>query len=301
MTGIEGIVPILLTPFDAAGKIDYASLEREVAATLDAGVHGIGIAIGSEIFKLTQAERRDMLRAVSAQVAGRVPVVMNTSAPGTDVAVELAEEAAGAGATRLMIWPPDFFPTGPDAVVLHLKRIADATGLPIILQDVPQSPIPAPLALRIADEVPLVDTIKVETQPTVGQVARMVQALDGRLAVLGGAGGGTLVEEFRRGARGTMPFASQAREFVSAWNCLTAGDEAQAERILETRILPVSRLASQSGDMFYHVHKALLVKSGVFQAATVRLPTAFPDQVTLGELSRLLDRLVGEGSASYSV
>ncbi|MHA3980138.1 dihydrodipicolinate synthase family protein [Halovulum sp. GXIMD14794] len=294
MTGIEGIVPILLTPFDAAGKIDYTSLECEVAATLDAGVHGIGIAIGSEIFKLTQNERRDMLRAVSAQVAGRVPVVMNTSAPGTDVAVELAEEAAEAGATRLMIWPPDFFPTGPDAVVLHLKRIADATGLPIILQDVPQSPIPAPLALRIADEVPLVDTIKVETQPTVGQVTRMVQALDGRLAVLGGAGGGTLVEEFRRGARGTMPFASQAREFVAAWSCLTAGDEAGAERILETRVLPVSRLGFQSGDMFYHVHKALLESAGVFQTTTVRPPTAPPDGVTAGELARLLDRLSGD-------
>ena len=211
MTGITGIVPILLTPFDQNESIDYGSLRLQVDMALRAGVHGIGIAIGSEIFKLTSTERVQMLRAVSDQVSGHIPIIMNTSASGTEVAVRLAVEAAEAGATRLMIWPPDFFPTGPDAVVAHLARIADATGLPIILQDVPQSPIPPPLALRIAETVPLVDTIKVETQPTVEQVGAMVKAAGDRLTILGGAGGGTLVEEFRRGARGTMATRARTR------------------------------------------------------------------------------------------
>jgi len=90
VSGISGIVPILLTPFRQDGKIDFESLRREVDMSLDAGVHGIGIAIGSEIFKLTHAERLQMLGAVADQVAGAVPLVMNTSAPGTQVAVQLA-------------------------------------------------------------------------------------------------------------------------------------------------------------------------------------------------------------------
>lgn len=291
MTGIEGIVPILLTPFRDDLTIDYGSLRLEVDATLATGVHGIGIAIGSEIFKLTPEERRQMLRAVVDQVEGRVPVIMNTSAPGTAPAVQLATEAAEAGADRLMIWPPDFFALGPDAVIEHLSRIAEAAGLPIVLQDVPQAPISPALALRMAQAVPLVDTIKVETAPTVAQVGAMAKAVDGKLTILGGAGGGTLVEEHRRGARGTMPFASQAVEFMEVWHALEAGDEATAAHIVETRILPVSRLGFQSGDLFYHVHKALLKRAGIFARTHVRPPTAAPDEITRAELDRLLNRV----------
>ncbi|ERP96382.1 hypothetical protein Q669_28850 [Labrenzia sp. C1B10] len=291
MTGIEGIVPILLTPFRDDFSIDLTSLRREVESTLAVGVHGIGIAIGSEIFKLTLDERRQILSAVTALVGGQVPVIMNTSAPGTAPAVQLATEAAEAGADRLMIWPPDFFSLGPDAVIEHLSRIAEAAGLPIILQDVPQAPISPALALRIVNAVPLVDTIKVETNPTVAQVHAMTQAVEGKLTVLGGAGGGTLVEEFRRGARGTMPFASQAKEFMAVWKALEAGQFIEASEVIEQRILPVSRLGSQSGDMFYHVHKSMLKQAGVFDNAVVRPPTAIPDEIAKAELSRLLFRL----------
>lgn len=289
-TQLTGIIPILLTPFRRDMAIDYASLRLEVDSTLAADVHGIGIAIGSEIFKLTSKERRQMLRAVVDQVEGRVPVIMNTSAPGTAPAVQLASEAAEAGADRLMIWPPDFFALGPDAVIEHLARIAQAAPLPIVLQDVPQAPISPTLAVRIAEAVPQVDTIKVETSPTVAQVGAMVQAVKGKLTVLGGSGGGTLVEEHRRGARGTMPFASQAAEFMSVWQALEAGREAEAAQIVETQILPVSRLGFQSGDMFYHVHKALLKQAGAFASTLVRPPTAQLDELTRRELDQLLDR-----------
>lgn len=291
MSGMTGIVPILLTPFDETESIDIGSLRLEVDMALRAGVQGIGIAIGSEIFKLTPHERLLVLRAVADQVSGEIPVVMNTSAPGTEVAVQLAVEAAEAGATRLMIWPPDFFPTGPDAVVVHLTRIAEAAGLPILLQDVPQSPISPALALRIAEAVPLVDTIKVETQPTVEQVGAMVKAAGDRLTILGGAGGGTLVEEFRRGARGTMPFASQSHDFMAVWTALQNGEERAAETIIETRILPVSRLGFQGRDLFYHVHKAILQRDGIFRSTTVRTPTALPDKTTRSEIDRLMGRL----------
>ena len=294
MSGITGIVPILLTPFDETESIDYSSLRLQVDMSLKAGVHGIGIAIGSEIFKLNPTERVQILRAVSEQVSGQIPVIMNTSAPGTEAAVRLAVEAAEAGATRLMIWPPDFFPTGSDSVIAHLTRIAEAAGLPIVLQDVPQSPIPPALALRIADAVPLVDTIKVETQPTVEQVGAMVKAAGDRLTILGGAGGGTLVEEFRRGARGTMPFASQSHDFMSVWTALQNGDERAAETMIETRILPVSRLGFQGRDLFYHVHKTILQREGIFRRTTVRMPTAEPDVTTMHEIDRLMSRLIGK-------
>ena len=119
----------------------------------------------------------------------------------------------------------------------------------------------------------------------------MVKAVDGKLSVLGGAGGGTLVEEYRRGARGTMPFASQSRDFMAVWTALENADEQVAEEIVETQILPVSRLGFQGRDLFYHVHKALLVDDTVFQSATVREPTYHPDRITQEEIERLVARM----------
>ncbi len=67
---LHGVVPILLTPFDARGRIDAESLRNLVDFTIEAGVHGLGIALGSEIYKLTESEREIVSRTVIDQVKG---------------------------------------------------------------------------------------------------------------------------------------------------------------------------------------------------------------------------------------
>ncbi len=51
----HGVVPILITPFDEADRVDDESLRRLVDHCIDAGVHGFGIAFATEIPKLTEA------------------------------------------------------------------------------------------------------------------------------------------------------------------------------------------------------------------------------------------------------
>ena len=48
----------------------------------------------------------------------------------------------------------------------------------------------------------------------------MVDATKDVLTIFGGAGGSYFIEEMRRGAKGTMPFCSQPKEFVEVWNLL---------------------------------------------------------------------------------
>lgn len=74
------IVPILLTPFDEQERVDEESLRGEVAFLIDAGVHGLGLALGSEILNLTDAERQQLISVVVDEARGRVPVVVNTGA-----------------------------------------------------------------------------------------------------------------------------------------------------------------------------------------------------------------------------
>ena len=77
----EGIIPAVTTPFDAAGAIDEAALERNVAAYLDAGVHGI-VANGTmgEAGSLSAQERRTVVATIVRAAGGRLPVIAGVSA-----------------------------------------------------------------------------------------------------------------------------------------------------------------------------------------------------------------------------
>ena len=50
---MNGIYPILSMPFDEDDRIDQEDLERETQFAIDSGVHGVGIAMASEGYKLS--------------------------------------------------------------------------------------------------------------------------------------------------------------------------------------------------------------------------------------------------------
>ena len=285
---MRGVFPILIIPFDEAGRIDEESLRRLVDFDIAAGVHGLGVALGSEIFKLSEAERDHVTRIVVDQVRGRVPVVINTGAPGTDLAVFYSQAAEQNGADALMILPPSFMPASGPEVLDYFRTINAAVKIPIFLQDTPTAPIAAGLARQLADECEWIRYIKVESIPITAKVAEMVAKAEDRLIVFGGAGGGYFIEEMRRGSVGTMPFCSQPEAFVEVWNLCQAGDERTARTVFDRTIAPINRIAAQSPGIFYHVHKELLRHRGIIRTAKVRSPAPPVDALTQRELNELL-------------
>ena len=289
---LHGVVPILVTPFDETGRIDAESLANLVEFNLSAGVHGLGVALGSEIFKFDEAERAQVTACVVGANRGRVPIIINTGAAGTDLAISYSRAAEAAGADALMIIPPSFMPASADEILDYYIAIDRAVGLPIILQDVPQAPVPPGLAVRIADACRNVRYIKVETLPVTSKVSAMADLAGARLTIFGGAGGSYFIEELRRGALGTMPFCSQPADFVAVWNAFRAGDERLAQQRFDSTIMAINRLAAQGGDIFYALHKQLLVRRGVIRTAFVRSPTTMIDPVTAREIADLLAQAV---------
>ena len=289
---IRGVVPILVTPFHPDGSIDEESLASLIDYNIATGVHGLGVALGSEVFKFNEAERAQITRLTIKAVNGRVPVIINSGANGTDLAVFYSKAAEAAGADALMIIPPGFWPASPEEIFDYYQAIDRAVGIPIILQDVPQGPVSPSLALRLADACPNVKYIKVETLPVTAKVQAMSAAVDGRLTIFGGAGGSYVIEEMRRGADGTMPFCSQPDDFVAVWDAFQRGDEATARTRFDATIMAINRLGNQGGDVFYHIHKQLLVRRGIIRGSLVRSPTTPPDAITQREIDELLAQIV---------
>lgn len=292
---MKGVYPILVTPFDQDSQIDEESLRRLIEFNLQAGVHGLGVALGSEVYKLTEAERAWMTRVVVDQVAGRVPVVINTGANGTDLALHYSRMAHENGADALMVLPPSFFPAGAEEVLAYYRAISEAVALPVFIQDVVASPISAGLARRLAEECEWVRYIKVESFPVVEKVAAMSAEAGDVLTVFGGAGGGYFIEEMRRGSVGTMPFCTQPEAFVEIWNRVRAGDESGAWQIFNRFLVPIARLSAQGAGLFHGVHKEILVHRGVIRTSVVRAPAASMDPFTRGELKVLLEELYPGG------
>ena len=95
---MQGVFPILVTPFDDDERVDEDSLRSVVEFNISAGVHGLGIALGSEILKLTEPERSQVVSIVVDQTRGRVPIVVNTGAQANLT-------AARRGGIGTMPWP----------------------------------------------------------------------------------------------------------------------------------------------------------------------------------------------------
>ena len=289
---MQGVYPILIMPFDEASRIDVESLQSLVDFVIAGGVHGVGVALGSEVFKLTEAERVLVTRTVVDQAAGRVPVVINTGGNATEPALHYSRLAEENGADALMLMPPSFMPGGGEQMREYFKAVSDGVNIPIFVQDTSGAHVSADLAVKMAEESEHVRYIKVESLPTPVMVHDTVQKAGDILTVFGGAGGNYFIEEMRRGSVGTMPFCTQPEEFVGVWDRFQAGDEKGAVELFYRRILPVNRLGGLGrAGAFYHVNKEILRQRGVIRTAKVRGPIAPLDDLVLGEVQAVIDAL----------
>jgi len=293
---MQGIYPILVTPFDDQERVDAEGLRQVVEFTIGAGVHGLGIALGSEILKLTEPERQQVIGAVIDQTRGRVPVVVNTGAQANWTAALYSRQAENLGAAAVMCLPPS--PVSASETRSYFKAISDAVSVPVFIQDTQTTLVPAGLIRQIAEQSENVRYAKVESSPQPTQVAAAVAASRELVAVFGGAGGTYLLEELRRGAVGSMPWPSQPHAFVRIWDLWQAGDERQAIEVHEREIAPLARLASAGIRLGHAVHKEILRRRGVIRRSAVRGPSDPLDDLLLRELDEVCDRLgIGSGRA----
>lgn len=107
----DGVWPTMVTPFTAAGKIDFTALEAMVEWYVERGVNGLfAVCQSSEMFHLSLAERTALAKFVKERTAGRIPVI--ASGHISDSPDEQIDEV------RRMT------ETGVDAVVLVSNRFA---------------------------------------------------------------------------------------------------------------------------------------------------------------------------------
>lgn len=136
---IKGIIVPMITPVDAADKIDEARLRKQVDYVIKGGTHGI-LAFGSngEFYMFDQNEMKIAFAIIMDQVKGRVPVYFGIGAISTTKCVALAEMAEKMGAKGISILQPMFLKPTAEELFQHFKTIAEAVpNLPVLLYNNP--------------------------------------------------------------------------------------------------------------------------------------------------------------------
>ncbi len=238
-----GIIPAVTTPFDASGAIDEQALDGNVAALLDAGVHGI-VATGTmgEAGSLSAAERRTVVQAVARAVDGRVPVIAGVSAGTSATAIALGADAADAGAGALMMLPPLGYRGDAREIEAHYRAVAEASGLPLMAYNNPEASgtdLAPELIAHLYAAIDGVVAVK-ECSGDARRIPALLNAAPGLEVLVGGDD--WALEGFCAGATGWVSGVADIApgECVALYDACRAG-ELETARAIYARLLPLSR------------------------------------------------------------
>lgn len=291
---VHGLVPILATPFQPDGSLDLPSLRRLTEFQLTSGVDGVAVfGMASEGFALTSSERRQILDEVTDVVSGAVPVVAGVNGTSTVTSIEQAVEAAEGGADALMVLPPFMVKPSQGQLIDFYRDVAASVDIEVMVQDAPSNTgvTMPPSAIVEMSKLDGVTSVKVEAAPTAPKVSAVVDALgdDDTFAVLGGQNAQFCLEEYARGAIGTMPACEFSDLLAPVLADLGSGRAAQAHAGF-TPLMPLVVFGLQSG-IAWAVHKEVLVARGLIAHATVRSPAQPLDDPGRAALSRIIHDL----------
>jgi 4-hydroxy-tetrahydrodipicolinate synthase len=135
---IGRVLTAMVTPFTPTGELDPAAAGRLAEDLVELGNDGLVVSgTTGESPTTTDAEKDELLRAVLAAVGDRAHVVAGVGSNDTRHSIEAARRAEAAGAHALLVVSP-YYNRPPQAGLLaHFRAVADATGLPNVIYDIP--------------------------------------------------------------------------------------------------------------------------------------------------------------------
>lgn len=128
----------MVTPFDADGALDREGAARLAVRLVDRGCDALVLSgTTGESPTTSDAEKAELIRAVREAVGERAAIVAGVGSADTAHAQSLARQAEQAGADGLLVLTPYYSRPPQDAIEEHFRTVADTTGLPVLLYDIP--------------------------------------------------------------------------------------------------------------------------------------------------------------------
>jgi len=138
MENLQGILPAVVTPFDAEGQFSPTAFEQLMEALFAAGVHGVYVCGQTgEGLQQAPAQRKLVAEAAVRCAPQAASVVIHVGAAALEDAAELARHAARIGATAISSLPPPGEQV-PERILTYYRGLAEASELPLLLYYFPE-------------------------------------------------------------------------------------------------------------------------------------------------------------------
>lgn len=288
----RGIYPMLYAFFAADGKLDREATRKQVQAFVRNGAHGMAVlGLGTEVNKLADAERRQLVEWVAEDLDGRLPLVVTVNGPSVDAQVEFARYARSMGASWVILQPPPERNVSDDFLIRFFGAVADRVELPVAIQNAPEY-----IGVGLTPEG--VNTLArnhpnfriLKGEGPVISIRHFVEATEGRVTVFNGRGGLELVDNLRAGCAGMIPATDTFDRQASIYDLFVAGREREAEQVYgET--LPAIVFVMQSLDTLHCYGKRLAALRLGINEVHDRAPGLLPDAFGLACTRRFADAL----------
>ncbi len=288
---LEGICPIVATPFTPEGEVDWTSFERLIRTLVRNGCDALTLfGIAGEYYKLADAERWEMAeRLIAICKETGVPSIVSVTDHATEVAVKTARRFEKMGADSLMLLPPHFMKPPANA---HIRAVGKAVEIPIMLQYAPEQTgvaISPEVLADIANEIPTIQDFKIECKPAGHYITRLLELTGGKVRIHVGNAGFNMIETFQRGAVGAMPGCSMFDLYIRVNNALLRGDMDEALELHDV-LLSILNHIRQNVEMIIRFEKLILMRRGIIESDYCRKPSFEADRYDIDLFDTLYTR-----------
>lgn len=276
---IQGVCPIVDTPFTDEGNVDYESLENLINVLTSNGCHALAMfGVASEFYKLTDYERKRMTELLIEKCEdSNASSVVSITPYATRTAVAEAERAESLGADALMVFPPAFRDPDVSKIANHLATIGESVSIPVMIQYAPgitDIDIGPEVLVDLYEEVATITHFKIECDPPGKYITRLLDLTDGEANVLVGNAGYHMIESYDRGATGVMPASSMYEIYLEIHNAYH-GNKRDHALDVHTDLLAMLNQLTKVGIQY---EKELLSRRGIIRSSYCRQPETSPDK-----------------------
>src|SRR5947209_7129375 len=130
---LQGVVAFPVTPFKADLSLDLEGLRHNLARLIEHPISAVVSAGGTgELYSLTPAEYVQVVKATVEATQSRVPVIAGVGF-NQSMAVQMARQAAEAGADGILAFPPNYPNADEEGMVAYYRAIGEASGLGMVI------------------------------------------------------------------------------------------------------------------------------------------------------------------------
>lgn len=138
MLKLSGVMPALVTPFDAAGQIDFAAFKTHLQGLRAAGVTGwVPCGSSGEYNLMSDAEREEVLRFVKDFAMPSETLIAGTNAPHTAGVIANTKRAKEIGYDTVLLATPFYTKPTQAELIKHFNAVLDAVDVNIVLYSYP--------------------------------------------------------------------------------------------------------------------------------------------------------------------